>query len=574
MDNKLVKRFAAAVVSALVVLTPLIGFAQGKGKVNDASIVKAVEDFITNPYGFFEMLIWPDTDSKLKIWWIVFITIPLTGVWLWMLAREPERRKWLNNLAVFVTFGMAAFFVLRLFVLPFFGMLARFIGLISVAFGFFSDPSIDGFIGLVEVFISSIGFLIGLWILKTLGLFAIIERWVNLGKDLAGRLWRGHERFKDKPTLFWVLVGGLLVTGVVNGKFSMHVTEKLPPFVAYPGIIPICSAVAGIVCLLWMTKRGRKLSEGALSRFVTQKPDSTGGGPCINYGRRAKYDKAAWAQGRQVPIPDPKTHQTAYEEVTCGHYNAKGVESCGDDQCDHRNPWRSWDCPNCGEKGLSYDTLKCPKCPTPKPMDPWCCVKCGYWPNGRGIPWTTPACPQCGASRPKYPTSPFRQPWEKTKKAAPGSWICQWQIIQKNAAGQVIPEREANGKAKVVNGVPVLLKLPCGMENAKGTANCSFCGAPNPNPPPPAPAPAPGAAPAAPASARTCSACGKELGPQAKLACNHCGAFFTAAPPVVPAPAAPAPVASAAPAAPAAPAPAAPAIDEESPGLDIWKLSL
>ena len=89
--------------------------------------------------------------------------------------------------------------------------------------------------------------------------------------------------------------------------------------------------------------------------------------------------------------PEPKGLDT-WDCPNCGKKGITG-KFCG--ECGAKRPEapKAWDCPNCGTRGI---TVKfCPECGTKRPEAPkaWDCPECGT----KGI--TAKFCPECGHKR-------------------------------------------------------------------------------------------------------------------------------------------------------------------------------
>ena len=496
------RRFSAFLVKVTVLtsvlsilLMPAIALAEEKAKKGegDGLILGQLKSLFGTVWNWIGPMLTPDTEWE--YWWIILLTIPFTFVW--QLKADEKIRDTFNKIGGIVVFGGAALAVLLMFVGPFLAVVMVIIGLVSSVIGLSLNLSLKGIFTTIWSIIKLIPFFFVVWLVtKIPGLQGLIERWINLGKSIAGRIWSQRLEVEKNPSPIWMVIGGLVVALLINGKFAMHLTEDF----AFSGLIPGASAGVGFFYLIWRTVLGNKLKQAVAEKAhqkVSDKPLANGDEFCTNSGMRLMVKLI---KGKYVTLLDSSGNKR-YEFVKrCGHKIKKGEKFCGHNQCDQPKYFVDWDCPNCGKKGLEWDTEKCPNCRQKKPMRPWCCPKCRYnGETGKGIKWKLSQCPKCGTQRPKFPTTPFHHPDEDSyqspvapaapaqapARAAPAAtppiadgWQCTAMKLAFTPAGKRMPLLDDNGRIVMRNGVPVQAEEPCGQWNAKDAQQCGSCGTP------------------------------------------------------------------------------------------------
>jgi len=408
-------RFAALVATVVTVLIPSIAAAAEEeekgGGIGNGPF--GIFGYFRTGWNWLEPFLVPDFEWE--YWYIVLATIPLTYVWQ---AKASQKTKtFFNNFGGQVFFGTLALAVLLAFVGPFLGAMMFIVGKVTSLMNVGMNPSFGGFFKAVWQIILAIPFFLIIWLITRIpGLQGLIEKYIGLGKMLAGKIWSNADKVKNNPSLVWMIVGGTVITAIINGKFAMHITESF----AFSGLIPGASALVGVWFFFYRTRPGNKLKDAAVVKTASKirrlKPFANGTAPCINWGLLPLHNVKAWEKNEEE-IPLKRNGKVRHKpNHICPGVFEPGQKKCGEGTCDAYNEFLDWKCPNtkCKKRGLKWDTPKCPDCGTKKPMRNWACPHCRYvGKSKKGIPWRTAKCPKCQKPRPKhFPTSLFHHPWD------------------------------------------------------------------------------------------------------------------------------------------------------------------
>jgi hypothetical protein len=133
-------------------------------------------------------------------------------------------KKAIRKVARTLVFGTLALAVLLVFVGPFLGLIATITQLMIRIFGLSMDLPLRGIVQIIKILFKLIPLFLVVWVItKIPGLEGLIERWVDLGKNLAGQVWdlrlEPEERAAKKAEAHEVAKGHAVAFGSLpNGQ--------------------------------------------------------------------------------------------------------------------------------------------------------------------------------------------------------------------------------------------------------------------------------------------------------------------------------------------------------------------
>jgi hypothetical protein len=349
------KRFWAIMGMAWTLCLTSIGHAApstGTGKPAPVPFA----DFVLGGIKWFWGIVGPGlTPDWEHLWWLLIFTIPLTGVWqIW---GGVGLKKVLNYIGGTVGYGIAALTVLLPFWGPIIGLALNFVSKVYALFTAVSAFSLDG----LKTVVGGIWPLIAAAIVwKVLGWIGaqdfMMNKILNPVKEKAKEIWHSRSEAYENPRWYWQLLGGILLTLLINGGWaswlSEYATEALGQKLnksfgwhlngGLAWLIPGLSGFTGLTFLVVRFVLKRRLPM-LIGTVMGNRPSPQGDWVCPHCGHINKCTVGGDGQ----PIPNSAS------------------KACG--KCGAMSPFLPRDCTKCNEKEIPWNRDRCPGCGEAKP---------------------------------------------------------------------------------------------------------------------------------------------------------------------------------------------------------------